>query len=624
MTWRLSMAIVFAAALAFRVLGAAAAEPRGDFFVSPDGRDGNPGTSARPFATIGRARDAVREKIAKGLTADVRVLIRGGTYRIAEPIVFGPTDSGTEEHFITYAAYPGQEVRISGGRVIDGWRADGDGSWRTTISEAKGGKWRFLDLYVGGDRRPRAAHPNGGYARVAKVIDRRRSFQFAAGAVPALKDIKQAELLLLHDWSVSRNPIESIDAKTRTLKTAHTIGGPMRFWNIDGFEKNPRFRVENAPELLDAPGEWYLDESAGTLTYRPTKGEKLGKVQFVAPVAKQLLAIRGDAAKKRFVRNLRFVGLTFEHAAWRPDGVRYAGGQACFHWAKPQIKGWGWQPATPAVSVEDAEDCRFEACTFTRLGGSGVWLGKGCRRGEIVGCVVSDVAGNGVMLGEAKAATGRVSGKHTVANCIIERCGALYYGAVGVWVGLSPDNQIHHNEIRHHPYTGVSIGWMWNPTPTPARANRVEHNHIHHVMQILSDGGGIYSLGFQPGSVLSGNHIHDVPLNAGRAESNGMFLDEGTTDIVIEGNLIYNIARSPLRFHKAGKNLVRDNGLGVKGSLPLVRYNATNSKNITLKDNTTLREADLAGESFKKTLAKIKRSAGLQPPWRGRLADRLR
>ena len=63
---------------------------------------------------------------------------------------------------------------------------------------------------------------------------------------------------------------------------------------------------------------------------------------------------------------------------------------------------------------------------------------------------------------------------------------------------------------RRVRYTGVSVGWMWNPTPTPCRANLVENNHIHHVMQILSDGGGIYTLGRQPGTVLRGNVIHDV------------------------------------------------------------------------------------------------------------------
>jgi hypothetical protein len=199
------------------------------------------------------------------------------------------------------------------------------------------------------------------------------------------------------------------------------------------------------------------------------------------------------------------------------------------------------------------------------------------------------VAGNGVMLGEPsarEAETGN-SGGNTVRNCTIERCGAVYYGAVGIWVGLSGNNNVVRNEVRDLPYTGISVGWMWNPTPTPCAGNEVKDNHIHHVMQILSDGGGIYTLGRQPGTKLIGNWIHDVPANAGRAESNGMFLDEGSTDLLIENNLIHDVARSPLRFHKAGVNLVKANVLvGGKGS-PAVRYNTTPEANIKLEGNSS-------------------------------------
>ena len=445
------------------------------------------------------------------------------------------------------------------------------------------------------------------------MIDDRHSFRFTAGDLPDLPAAAPAELVLLHDWSISRTPIKTLDAKTRTLSTAEFIGGPIAFWRINGFEAKPRYFLENHPALLDAPGEWYLDAEAGAVTYRPMAGEKLAGVEVVAPVAKGLLVVRGEAGKP--VTNLRFEGLTFEHCAWLPDGVRYAGGQACFHWARPPKKGWGWKATSPAVLFEYARCCGLIGCTVRRVGGSGIWLGAGSRDNTIARCRVSDVGGNGVMMGEGRGAKGEnVAGGNTLSDSVVERCGVLYYGAVGVWVGLSGRNTIAHNEIAHHPYTGVSVGWMWNPTPTPCKANVVENNHIHHVMQILSDGGGIYTLGRQPGTVLRGNWIHDVPLNAGRAESNGMFLDEGTTDIVIEKNLIYNTVRSPLRFHKAGKNLVRNNHMALaKANVPLVRYNATDSKNITLEANTTIKPADRDGAAFKAALAAAKKTAGPRP-----------
>jgi hypothetical protein len=107
-------------------------------------------------------------------------------------------------------------------------------------------------------------------------------------------------------------------------------------------------------------------------------------------------------------------------------------------------------------------------------------------------------------------------------------------------------------------------------------------------MKILSDGGGIYMLGLQPGGRITGNHIHHVDINAGRAESNGMFLDEGTTDVTVAENLIYAIARSPLRFHRATTNLVKDNVLVCGDGIPPVRYNRTEKKDIVMQGNLIL------------------------------------
>ncbi|HKL34452.1 MAG TPA: right-handed parallel beta-helix repeat-containing protein, partial [Tangfeifania sp.] len=171
-------------------------------------------------------------------------------------------------------------------------------------------------------------------------------------------------------------------------------------------------------------------------------------------------------------------------------------------------------------------------------------------------------------------------------------CGTQFFGAVGIWCGLTAETTIRNNEIYDLPYTGVSVGWMWSPQPTPCRDNKIGGNHIHHIMNILSDGGGIYMLGLQPGSKLVNNRIHDVKINAGRAESNGMFLDEGTTDVVVAKNLIYNIAKSPLRFHRATTNLVKNNYLFCTDDNPPIRYNNTDEKDIKKVKNKVYHQND--------------------------------
>ncbi|MHC4502648.1 MAG: right-handed parallel beta-helix repeat-containing protein, partial [Planctomycetota bacterium] len=604
------------AAVCLFIMQASARAAPADFHVAPAGDDANPGTRQRPFATITRARDEVRRKVAGGLRADITVLIRGGTYRVREPIVFGPEDSGAGRHSITYAACPGEKPVISGGRVVTGWRDRGDGTWIANLPEVKAGKRYLGELFVNGRRAVRARHPNSGrpsprlrsasvasakevgYLRVENASrDRMSHFTFKPGDIPERATAEGTDLVFIHDWSISRIPVKLIDHAGRTLTPAAKIGRQHGMMVITGYERHARYFLENHPAFLDDPGEWCLLGS-GELIYRPRPGETIAKFEAVVPVARRLLVVRG-AGKNRPVRNLRFVGLTFEHCRFPLPEGGYAGVQATFHPEREGQKGWR-AFAIPALQFEQAESCRFEDGAVRHVGGSGIAFASRCRGCVLVGSAITDVGGNGVMIGEDRgrqvgggpwwqSAPGEVASGNVVRNNLIERCGARFFGAVGVWVGFAEKTAIARNEIRHTPYTGVSVGWLWNPSPTPCRANVVEYNHIHHVMQILSDGGGIYTLGRQPGSALRGNLIHDVPKNAGRAESNGMFLDEGTTDFVIEDNVIHDTARSPLRFHKATVNLVRNNVFALAPKVPLIRYNRTNARDIRQEGNTIVK-----------------------------------
>jgi hypothetical protein len=257
-------------------------------------------------------------------------------------------------------------------------------------------------------------------------------------------------------------------------------------------------------------------------------------------------------------------------------------------------------PVPAAVSFKTAEGCSMTDCAVRHVGGSGVEFGSRCRGCTLARSVIQDVSGNGVIVGEGgarqvggrywwKAAPQEAASGNIVEDCLIERCGVQFFGAVGVWVGLAAETRVRRNLIRDLPYCGVSVGWQWDETPTPARGNRVERNHIHDVMQTLSDGGAVYTLGAQPGTVIAGNLIHGVPAHQGKAESDGMFLDEGTAGVLIEGNVLYNIEGPALRFHKAGANVVRRNTLTVSGTSPAVRYNGTPQGNVRLEGNRVTR-----------------------------------
>jgi len=95
--------------------------PAAEFYVSPHGKDVNPGSQQRPLATLAGARDAVRVFRHGHPDEDVTVWIGDGTYRLTETLVFFLEDSGARGRTITYAAAPGARPVLSGAMPVHGW-----------------------------------------------------------------------------------------------------------------------------------------------------------------------------------------------------------------------------------------------------------------------------------------------------------------------------------------------------------------------------------------------------------------------------------------------------------------------------------------------------------------------
>jgi hypothetical protein len=526
--------------------------------------------------------------------ADIRILLHGGVYRIEKPLKV-LRHHVPEQGSLTFASANGEKVVISGGKPITDWTIKDDGTWSTVVTGPANGSWVFRELFFDGQRRPRARHPNAGFVRVEKAFDDKRSgFTFAAGDLPR-GWIEGGEVVFLHDWSTSRIPVQRIEHDARRLTVVFPIGSRSDHFRIDHFEPHPRYYVEGHREFLDAPGEWLLDVR-GELNYRPLAGETPETTSVIAPFAGQLLVVQGDDEGP--IRDVHFEGLHFEHCGWQLPEQGFAGSQATAHDQRGERTANASRRLIPAaIHFELAEDCSFTKGSIRHMGTSGIEFGSRTKRCRLEDCVVEDISGNGVNLGEDtsrsvngqpwwQSAPDEVATGNIVRHNGIERCGQQFFGAVGIWAGLTRGTQVANNEIAHLPYTGVSLGWMWNPQPTPAGENIVSQNHIHHIMQVLSDGGGIYTLGRQPGTRLVGNLIHDVPRNAGRAESNGMFLDEGSDQMEIAHNTIYGVDRSPLRFHRAFQLKVQDNTLVVPSSdTPPLAYNNTDPQTIVQLTN---------------------------------------
>jgi parallel beta-helix repeat protein len=529
-----------------------------DFYVSPTGNDALSGTSpATAFATLERAKQAVR--LAKEGSQDISsiiVFIKGGDYQLDQPLVFTPEDSGTATMPITYEAMPGETVQISGGRRITGWTQGTNGIWQAFIPEVKAGNWYFDQLWVNGNTRHRARMPKTGFYQAKgfpegiphKYDTKSRSFQFAKGDLdPQWSNLKDVEVIVYHYWMDSHLPIQSIDAK-RNIVTFQ-FADPRQF--SDDFARpwhGARYIVENVFEALDAPGEWYLNRGTGILYYMPCPGEDLNTVEVIAPVLTNLVSFVGNPLDQKYVQYINIKELGFSHNLFvLPKGDSNGSGQSAL-----TVPG--------CIQMTGARFCSFDNCQLNNIGSYAFQLRDGCTHDCFSHNTLTHLAAGGFRAngGAVGSNTLTQTGFNTFTDNTIGYFGEVYAAAAGIILMHSQGNLISHNLIHHGFQCGISVGFVWGYMPSISRDNIIEFNHIHHIGQgLLSDMGGIYTLGVSPGTVIRNNLVHDVDASAYGGW--GIYMDEGSSYELIENNVVYNTKDSAFNIHYSREVTVRNN-----------------------------------------------------------------
>jgi len=537
-----------------------AEKPKADFYLSTKGSDSWSGTLAAPnaqgtdgpFATLERARDAVRDLKKRKLT-DILVLIREGTYRLAKTVVFGLEDSGEGDSIVTYAAYPGETPVFSSGREIKGWKkvtAELPGLPKEAIGKLRVAKVsdRFLTLYDAEGLLPRAQSERF----VPLKGSSKTQLRFPEGRLKNWPNVEDVEILVrpTRAWIMNVLPLVSVDEEAGIACTAipATYGmNKIGCW------------VENVLEALDEPGEWVLNTKEGKVYLWPR-----GESPVVAPQLIEFIRVEGKINKQGPkdipVRNLCFRGLTFKH------GERYTLTQ---NDAGLQHDWDMFDKANALVRLRGTENCAIEDCHFLHSGSGAIRVDLHGQKNKISGNHIEHLGGGGILLCGYGPGTKDVNKNNLVYNNDIHHVGEIYWQSPGIFLCQSGENRVANNLIHHTNYTGLIVSGIvirffvhqdnresvrtirWheignlpeNPEPDDVRPylhtrnNLIELNEIHHVMQILGDGNGIYIRGAGPGNVIRRNYVHHL-LAATNAQG-AIRTDGGQMDTLIIGNVLY-------------------------------------------------------------------------------------
>ena len=555
--------------------------PKADFFVAPNGSDGGKGTLSSPFATLARARDAVRELKQTKKTA-ITVMIRGGTYFLDQTVVFGLIDSGKDGATVTYSNYPGEKPVFSGARPIKKWqKAPAD--LLSLPEQAKGKVWvanvsgDFKVLFDDAGILPRAR--SEGFRSISG--SKKNLLRFPIGSLKNWSNLKDIEIFIRphHAWITNMLPLLSVNEKAgiaiTSLEATYAMN-PLHF-----LKNEENFWVENAIDELDEPGEWALNTQDGKLYLWPRN-----ETTILAPQLLELIRVEGkidfDGACDAPVRNLVFRGLTFMH------GERYSLTNSD---AGLQHDWDMLDKANALIRFRGTENCAILDCHFAHSGSGAIRVDLHGINNKISGNHIEQMGGGGILLCGYGPGTKDVNRQNLVYNNNIHHVGRIYWHSPGIFLWQSGENRVANNLIHHTPYSAIIIsGYMthflqkrnarelfrtvrWHeldglPSKITDKAslpfkhshdNRIEYNEIHHAMELLGDGNGIYIRGAGTGNVIRQKYIHH--LVAPTRMQSAIRTDGGQRDTLIAENLIYKCASQGIKLklnNRVENNIIAD------------------------------------------------------------------
>ena len=553
-----------------------------DIYVSADGSDDGDGSKSSPFATISRAQDEVR-KMNADMSGDIVVHIADGEYCLTDTLTFDEKDGATNGYSIRYIGDGG--AVISGGEKLGGFKFYDKEKDIYCAKVPKGTSFR--QLYVNGEKMIRSDTEHNYKTRIVgasrftkdgKLISEWNNngsdetlvqadygeIYIPTAELPEFKNPQDVEIHVFCAWTKSILRVESIKRGTQETSTVRIQEPESKLIfnrmhpDIDGYSHMNThafaYYLQNAYELIDWYGEWYLDESASTLYIKAPENTDMTKTEAVYPKLETLVKVE---SKGESVKNLSFEGLTFTCTNWTlPSEQGFVEVQAGMYANRCVFKDNDMSVDRPTAGIYAAntENFTVKNCTVEKMGAAGIDLNHATRNSVIRDNTIKQISGNGIMVGSF--AVDENTDVHTVynpkdkseictgdqiVNNLVTEIGTDYEGSVGIVAGYPRDILIACNEVSYAPYSGISVGYGWSDKANAMQHNRIMNNEIHHTSQALCDAGGIYTLSYQPDSEMVGNYIHDLELpSSADYGTAGIYMDEQTAGYTVKNNVLNN------------------------------------------------------------------------------------
>ncbi len=542
------------------------------FYVSSEGSDSNPGTIDLPFKTVQKAQTAVRTVIEGGMIGNITVYIREGVYNSYSNyfLSLNNSDSGRNGYFVKYAAYPGENPVFEGGKSITNWESVDNNIYRANI----GTDWTFNSIFENDERVNIARTPNKGGARegymtvAAPMVstDNKKKFHFNEGDIPEGLDPNTEELEIfiwaggpkgIYNWHAALKKIVDIDYTNRIITLDSNVN----------YEIGPgsRYYIQGSMSMLDAPGEFYIDKTAGYLYYWPINSS-ISEQKIIAPKLRRIMSISGT--EDSLVENIIVEGITMRNINYTRT-IYYTSG----------------------VYLRNVRNISIKDNYIHGIGGIGIEFRDAAQNITISGNRIYDIGDIGILV---QGNSGSTNMNHnTITNNLIQKVGRLVGHGHGIRLSNTNNTAVTHNRIFDSPRYAISMKGGGTTD------NIIQYNDVFECNKDSQDTGLVEAWMAGAGNVIDHNRIYnsDIHFSFGF----GIYLDDQSGSFRVSNNILHGLQqsgegdlRNPILSKGVGNEFINNYVVNNPASSygPFGSYD-TKSENLSLSKNIFYNSGDV-------------------------------